>query len=229
MRRVDELMKSKILIVVLLLFVAGAAALFFWVRNHGFSARAEPSWIEARLARHARRIATPANAKETKNPFPVTDASLSEAREHFVEHCAMCHGIDGRGQTVIGRNLYPKVPPMTDADTQQLTDGELFYIISNGVRFTGMPAWGGEDSPESIWALVAFIRRLPKLSPEEIKQMQEMAAGAGDHQTMEGGGQEMKEMPGMKETKEGKSAEDKRESAGQSGRGARKTVKPHQH
>jgi hypothetical protein len=66
---------------------------------------------------------------------------------------------------------------MTQADTQQLTDGELFYIISNGVRFTGMPAFGGEDSPESIWALVSFIRRLPKLSPEEIKQLQEMAEG----------------------------------------------------
>lgn len=222
-------MKSKILVAILLLLVMGAVALFLWVRSHGFSARAEPSWIEARLARHARRIATPANARDLKNPVQITDARMSEAREHFAEHCAMCHGIDGRGQTVMGRNLYPKVPPMTDADTQQLTDGELFYIISNGVRFTGMPAWSGEDSPESIWGLVVFIRRLPKLSPEEIKQMQKMAAGADDHQTMEGGGQEMKEMPGMKETKEGKSAGDKRESAGQSGRGARKTVKPHQH
>ena len=146
-------MKAKILIVVFLLFVAGAVALFWWIRSHGFSARAEPSWIEKKLAQHARRMATPADAKEMKNPFPETEASLTEAREHFVEHCSMCHGIDGRGQTAIGRNLYPKVPLMTDADTQQLTDGELFYIISNGVRFTGMPAWGGEDIPESLWGL----------------------------------------------------------------------------
>lgn len=219
-------MKSKIMIAILLLFVAGAIAFFFWFRNHGFSARAEPSWIEARLARHARRIATPAHAKETKNPFPATDANLAEACEHFVEHCSTCHGIDGRGNTIIGRNLYPKAPPMTDANTQQLTDGELFYIISNGVRFTGMPAWGGEDSPESIWALVAFIRRLPKLSPEEIKLMQEIAAGAGDHKTDEAGESGMKEMPGMKGEKnikgEGK-------DAGQSGQGGRKSVKPHPH
>jgi len=221
--------KSKILISVLLLFVAGAGALFLWFRSHGFSAREEPSWVEARLAWHARRIATPANAKEAKNPFPETEASLTEAREHFVEHCSMCHGIDGRGQTVIGRNLYPKVPPMTDADTQQLTDGELFYIISNGVRFTGMPAWGGEDSPESIWGLVAFIRRLPKLSPEEIKLMQQMATGAGDHATGEAGESGMKGMPGMEGTKDERKTRDESKDAGQGGHGGRKSVEPHSH
>jgi mono/diheme cytochrome c family protein len=218
--------KSIVLAAVLLLFVAGAVALFLWFRNHGFSARAEPSWIEAKLARHARRIATPANAKEAQNPFPKTEASLTEAREHFVEHCSMCHGIDGRGQTVIGRNLYPKVPPMTDADTQQLTDGELFYIISNGVRFTGMPAWGGEDSPESIWGLVTFIRRLPKLSPEEIKLMQQIAAGADEHKTGEAG---MEEMPGMKGMKDEKDTKDEGKAAGQNNQGKRKPAKPHPH
>jgi hypothetical protein len=80
--------------------------------------------------------------------------------------------------TLYGRNLYPKVPDLAQADTHQLTDGEVFYIISNRVRFTGMPAFDGEDSPESIWGLVSFIRRLPKLTTEEIKQLQEMAEGS---------------------------------------------------
>lgn len=217
-------MKSKIVSVILLLFVAGAVALFLWVRNHGFSARAEPSWIEARLARHARRIATPAGASELKNPFPVTEASQAEARAHYVEHCAICHGIDGRGKTVIGRNLYPKVPPMTDADTQQLTDGELFYIISNGIRFTGMPAWGSEDSPASIWALVAFIRQLPKLSPEEINRLQEMAEGSGAHEEAEAA------EPSAEEKRAQQGAEGERRNAEQkSGQEKRKPVKPRQH
>lgn len=228
-------MKSKILIAVLLLFVAGAGAMFWWVRSHGFSARAEPSWIEAKLARQARRMALPAGAKEVKNSIPETETSLTEAREHFVGHCSMCHGIDGRGQTVIGRNLYPKVPNMNEADTQQLTDGELFYVISNGVRFTGMPAWGSEDSPESIWGLVAFIRRLPKLSSEEIKLMQEMATGAGDRKTDEAGEAGMKEMPEMKGMKDGKNEKDMKDmksegkGAGQNNQGRRKPVKPHPH
>lgn len=215
-------MKSKIVSVILLLFVAGAIALFLWFRNHGFSASAEPSWMEARMARYARKIATPADAKELKNPFPETEANRAEAREHFVEHCSICHGIDGRGDTVIGHNLYPKVPPMTDADTQQLTDGELFYIISNGVRFTGMPAWGREDSPESIWALVAFIRQLPKLSPEEIKRMQEMAEGMGTHEEGKEG------EPQAEEKRDLKSSEGERRDTAQK-RSERQPVKPRQH
>lgn len=104
---------------------------------------------------------------------------MGEADEHFVEHCGICHGIDGRGDTLIGKNLYPQVPDMSAADTQQLSDGELYYIISNGIRLTGMPAWRFEDKPEAIWDLVSLIRRLPKLSPDELKRLQEAARNAG--------------------------------------------------
>lgn len=145
--------------------------------RHGFSAREKPSRVEAFLARHARKIATPSGAKELRNPYQPTAGTLAEAREHFSEHCALCHGNDGRGNTIIGRNLYPKAPDMRDHDTQKLTDGELFYVISNGVRFTGMPAWGDEDSPEEIWKLVDFIRHLPQATPEELKTME-----TGEHQ-----------------------------------------------
>ena len=172
----------KIGVVALLLLIAGVVALGVYVRNHGFSAREKPSRMEEMFARNVRRIALPAGAREMKNPHPQTEASMADAREHFVEHCSICHGFDGRGNSTIGRNLYPKVPDMTGADTQKLTDGELHYIISNGIRFTGMPAWGGEDTPESMWALVAFTRRLPKLSPEELKHMQEMVESGGEHE-----------------------------------------------
>jgi len=100
---------------------------------------------------------------------------IAEADEHFVEHCGVCHGIDGRGDTVIGKNLYPKVPDMSQPGTQQLSDGEIYYIISNGIRLTGMPAWGSEDKPEAIWDLVSLIRRLPKLSSEETQRLQKAA------------------------------------------------------
>jgi mono/diheme cytochrome c family protein len=166
------------LAIVVALVVAGVAYLAVQFRNHGFSAREEPLWLEKVLARHARKIATPVGAKKLRNPYPVTAESWAEAREHWMEHCSTCHGLDGRGNTPIGRNLYPKAPDMTDSETQGLTDGEVFYIISNGVRFTGMPAWGSEDSPQSIWELVAFIRRLPQLTPDELKLMKGVAAGS---------------------------------------------------
>jgi mono/diheme cytochrome c family protein len=137
--------------------------------------------MEKVMAQNARKIATPADAKSLKNPRQQQSAEMiAEADEHFVEHCGMCHGVDGRGDTTIGTRLYPKVPDMTQADTQQLSDGELYYIIFNGIRLTGMPAWGSEDKPEAIWDLVSLIRRLPKLSPEELKRLQETASESSE-------------------------------------------------
>ena len=121
--------------------------------------------------------------------MPSNDANLGEARAHFADHCAICHGNDGRGETEIGQGLYPKAPNMREDDTQKLTDGEIFYIIKNGVRFTGMPAWGDPDSrtdDESNWKLVHFIRHLPKLTPQEIQEMERLNPKGHEHG--EGGG-----------------------------------------
>jgi len=157
------------------LLVIGIVYLVVAVSRHGFSAREKPSRMEEFFARHARRIATPSDAKQLRNPYLVTPESLAAGREHWVVGCASCHGLNGSGNTVLGRNLYPPAPDMRAAYVQDLSDGELYYIITNGVRFTGMPAWGGEHTPEQTWQLVAFIRRLPALSPEELKQMEELA------------------------------------------------------
>lgn len=184
MRNVLLSLVFAVLIVVLMM-----CGLYVYARGHGFSARGEPGWMERTMARNARNIATPANAKSLTNPRQQqTSEMIAEADEHFVEHCSICHAIDGRGDTTIGRNLYPKVPDMTQPDTQQLSDGELYYIISNGIRLTGMPAWGAEDKPEAIWDLVSLIRRLPKLSPEELQRLQAAAreaAGEVDEQAPE--------------------------------------------
>ena len=97
---------------------------------------------------------------------------------HFADHCAFCHANDGSGSSEIGRGLYPKPPDMRAAATQGLTDGELFYIIENGVRFTGMPAFGTgkEDAAgeKLAWQLVLFIRHLPRITDEEISRMKQL-------------------------------------------------------
>ncbi len=111
-----------------------------------------------------------------QNPLLLTDEVLAEARAHFADHCALCHGNDGTGQTKIGQNLYPKAPDMGSSQTQSLSDGELFYVIKEGIRLTGMPAWG-EDTPEDdqeSWQLVHFIRHLPDITPEEIAEMEDL-------------------------------------------------------
>jgi len=108
--------------------------------------------------------------------MPITPEVLNRARAHFADHCASCHGNDGRGKTSVGQSLYPKAPDMWHAETQSLSDGELFAIIKNGVRLTGMPAWGsdtGEDGKET-WELVHFIRHLPRVSEAELQEMKDL-------------------------------------------------------
>jgi len=192
-------LRKIILSVVSTLVVIGVlvAGFLWYLRGSGFSAREQPSWMEKVMAQNARKIATPADAKTLKNPRQQqTKDMIAEADEHFVEHCGICHGIDGRGDTLIGKNLYPKVPDMSAADTQQLSDGELYYIIGNGIRLTGMPAWRFEDKPEAIWDLVSLIRRLPKLSPEELQRLQKAAREAGG-ELAEQAGEPEKKGPGQ--------------------------------
>jgi mono/diheme cytochrome c family protein len=159
------------LIVGLLAFVGlgvVAAGLVLW--RSGISARTPPGTVETALARRLRSIAIPADAKDRKNPSSPTAEVLEAGMAHFADHCAICHSNNGSGDTEVGRALYPRAPDMRLDATQSLTDGELFYIIENGIRFTGMPAWAHEGE-QAGWQLVHFIRRLPKLTKEELERM----------------------------------------------------------
>jgi mono/diheme cytochrome c family protein len=157
--------------VVLLVIVALGGAALWWISGRGYSARATPSALEAEIAERVRGLAIPRGAKDKTNPVRITADSVHMGLEHFADHCAICHGNDGRGQTTIGQGLYPKPPDLTDADAQGLTDGELYYIIVNGIRFTGMPGFG-EDQPEETWHVVNFMRHLPKITPAELQHME---------------------------------------------------------
>jgi mono/diheme cytochrome c family protein len=161
----------KVLIAVLIVAI-GAIAIVRRAAVGGFSTRAEPTVVERMLARFARRTAVPRAAREAKNPIPFTPQAWADSRAHFADHCATCHGNDGAGNTEIGQGLYPKAPDMRLDATQQLTDGELYWIIENGVRLTGMPAWGnGKSDDEDTWKLVHFIRHLKDLTPEHLDEM----------------------------------------------------------
>jgi mono/diheme cytochrome c family protein len=98
---------------------------------------------------------------------------MKESMGHFADHCATCHANNGSGQTPIGKNLYPRTPDLRSADTQSMSDGEIFWVIHNGIRFTGMAAWGEGDPAQDMgsWKLVHFIRHLPQLTPDELDQM----------------------------------------------------------
>jgi mono/diheme cytochrome c family protein len=165
--------RGKIALGALALALAGGGALLASTLRYGFSARDEPTRIEHVLARAMRRYAVPSDLRARKNPVPLTAEVLAEARAHFADHCAQCHGNDGRGDTTIGRSVYPRAPDMTLDETQSQTDGALFATIENGVRLTAMPAWGDgtAESAYASWTLVHLIRHLPRLTDEEVAEM----------------------------------------------------------
>ena len=163
-------------LIIAALAVGIGAFAFLKIASGGFSAKAEPTAIEKFAARSARRLAAPSSVKSAQNPEPYTAEVLSEARAHWADHCATCHANNGSGETEMGRNMYPRAPDMRKSDTQELSDGELFFIIENGIRLTGMPAWGAGTPKSEVasWRLVRFIRHLPQVSEEEERDMQKM-------------------------------------------------------
>src|SRR5215469_2933911 len=171
-------------VVVGILAVIGICALaggvMFMAR--GISARQAPGTFENTMAPRLRSMAIPRAAREMKSPVPPSEDAVKEGMEHFADHCALCHANDGSGNTRIGQNLSPRVPDMRKPATQNLTHGELYYIIDNGVRMTGMPGWGGdpEYGPEANWNLIQFIRHLPKLTPAEEAHMRDLNPKAPD-------------------------------------------------
>ena len=184
------------------LMFAGLALVFatiggLMLMSTGFSARPEPGGLETLGALTVRNLAIGRQARGLRNPIERSPEVIASGREHFADHCAGCHGNDGSGDTTLGRGLYPRAPDMRLARTQDLSDGEIFYIIENGVRLTGMPAWGtGEASGESAsWMLVHFIRHLPELSEPELEAMEalnpispdELRQQMLDQQFLEGG------------------------------------------
>ncbi len=172
-------MKKKVIGFILLVVLAGLAAsgwVGYRLYTTGFSAKTEPHVLEVMMARQIRHLAIPIEQRNAPNPVAPTPAVLKEALAHFADHCATCHANDGSGQTPIGKNVYPKAPDLRLSDTQSLSDGELFWVIHNGIRFTAMPAWG-EGEPEKdldSWKLVHFIRHLPRLMPEELEEMKSL-------------------------------------------------------
>ena len=173
--------------------------------SRGVSAKEQPGRIEQFVARRVRDVAIARQAKSLTNPVQYSAEVIADGRAHFADHCAVCHANNGSGGTPMGQGLWPKAPDMRQPPTQNLTDGELFWIIENGVRFTGMPAWSTntKEGEEASWHLVHFIRRLPKLTAEEIDEMEslnptspaEVRQQIEEEEFLKGGGEKPSSIP----------------------------------
>ena len=147
-----------------------------WFFQQGIGTRTPPTSVEVTVSRAARIAMIPSADRARRNPESATDDTLRAGLEHFADHCATCHGNDGGGLTDMGQGLYPRAPDMRQSATQSLSDGELFYIIENGVKLTGMPAWGNgtREGETASWHLVQFIRHMPSMTEAELAEMEDL-------------------------------------------------------
>ncbi len=154
-------MKRWILIVLAALLL-GLALLFVGFTQIKLDALQEPGHFETAVASRAKHILIGWSSRTGIPPAP-TDlrASIEEGDKLFGTECAACHGLNGRDPTDAGRWMYPRASDLTSRGVQRYSDRELFWIIKNGIRLSGMPAFGRVESDEHIWNLVHFVRTLP--------------------------------------------------------------------
>lgn len=137
--------------------VAAAAASQF-----SLSALPEPGKTETLLATKAKRFLI---KRASCSPLPAEpldrQSSIREGDKLFGTECSECHGYTGRKPTDAGRWMYPRAADLGSLEVQRYSDRELFWIVKNGIRLSGMPAFGRVESEEHIWNLVHYVRTLP--------------------------------------------------------------------
>lgn len=125
------------------------------------SALPEPSRMENYLATRARHLLVCRGSREAIPPAPGTlSSSIEEGDKLYGTDCAACHGLDGHKPTDAGRWMYPRAADLTSREVQQYSDLELFWIVRNGIRLSGMPAFGNVETDKHIWNLVHYVRTL---------------------------------------------------------------------
>lgn len=147
-----------------------------------------PGKIESAVVKGVKKTMT-IGGKDDKNPVPYSEDAAKEGQGHFGHHCQICHGLDGQNTGVpFATKMDPPVPELTEKDIQDYTDGQLHWIITNGIAPSGMPAWKGTLDDDEMWKIVHYLRHLPPKgslgTPEVYKEEAE------EHEHMHGGSEE---------------------------------------
>jgi mono/diheme cytochrome c family protein len=163
-----------------LLLVAAAAGLYLATGFFNVAASVPTSKTEEGLARFALNRAVARRAPKSPSPVGSSPEVLRVGMAHYRENCLGCHGAPGVDAAEYGQGLNPPAPDLTLPRVQKRSDGELYWITANGIRMTGMPAFSPTHKEEELWKIVAFLRHLPELTPEEEKELAAMGV-SGDH------------------------------------------------
>jgi len=143
--------------------------------------------VERTLMPWVREASIGSKASDDPNPLRDDPSAVAEGAEHYRSSCVLCHGAPGVSVAEFARDLSPAGPGLWLADTQRRSDGELHWIIANGIRMTGMPAFGQTHSDDDLWEIVAFLRHLPDISADEQAILQQATAEQHHHGDDEAG------------------------------------------
>lgn len=147
--------RAVILLVLVLIVIAGIAASRF-----SLSALPDPGRVETYLATTAKHFLIARESRSVPKGPAATPASIAEGEKLYGAECSMCHGMDAHSPTGTGRWMFPRAADLTSTDMRNYSDTELFWIIRNGIRLSGMPAFGNVESDAHIWNLVHYLRSL---------------------------------------------------------------------
>ena len=172
---------STAFVVVLLLVIAATAGAFIYTGVYNIGADAPHSRLVYDLLQELREKAIARGARDITVPGDLNDPKrIAAGAGLYSEMCTGCHLGPGIEPSEMSQGLYPAAPQLARDD--DLSQAEQFWVIKHGVKLTAMPAWGKTHSDELIWDMVAFIRQLPKLSPEQYKKL--VASAPEDHDQM---------------------------------------------
>jgi mono/diheme cytochrome c family protein len=143
--------------------------------------------MEQELAGFALERSMAWRVPDVKNPLDGAPAALVVGFDHYRENCVICHGAPEVPRSEIGEGLNPPAPDLSGRETREMSDGKIFWTIKNGIRMTGMPGFGPTHSDQEIWGMVAFVRHLPKLTPQEKAKLLEATGGEEAHHHAAGG------------------------------------------
>jgi mono/diheme cytochrome c family protein len=149
------------LLIIWTMLAFGAVLIGIGLMHFSLTALQEPGPLETRITNQAKHIAIRRASIHGIPPRPEdTKASREAGATRYGLDCGVCHGVDGRAQTPSGRWMYPRAADLTSKEVQSYSDQELFWIIKNGITYTGMPAFGKMEKADNIWGLVYYVRTL---------------------------------------------------------------------
>jgi mono/diheme cytochrome c family protein len=158
-----------------------AILLFVWSGFYDISAR-EPHWrLTHWFMERVRDRSIAAHSEAVKLPELDRAKFLQEGVDHYQGMCRLCHGAPGYPRMEFAKGLYPSPPELSSPNMQAWSDAELYWIISNGIKMTGMPAFGATHDEPELMGVLALLRRLPQIQPDEYRRMLEATDLSGNH------------------------------------------------